>query len=109
MPPKEYQFTLSSEAYGTAYFLTDRGTVLEFVVKLHFQRGETTYEVLRFDTALGGPHKDVLLPSGTKHHVKTFHYLDNNQALTFAIDDIFEHWQLYIERFQQWLEENKKK
>lgn len=104
MPPKEYQFWLDENVYVVVYLWPQQRTVLEFVVKLHLIYQDKTYEVLRFDTAHGGPHKDVLHPDGSKYLVKHFLYLDNNQGLTFALDDIKEHWKSYIERFKKWLE-----
>jgi hypothetical protein len=106
MPPKEYRIPLSDQAFVHVYFFTEGKPVKEFVVKLILKHGGNEYEVIRFDAAHGGPHRDTLLPDGTKYAIKKFDYLDNNQGLTFALDDIQEHWEFYIERFRQWLEEN---
>jgi len=77
-------------------------------VKLLFKSGGKTYEVVRYDSAHEGPHRDTLLPNGTKYRVNKYTYLNNNQGLTFALDDIQEHWAHYIERFNRWLKENEK-
>lgn len=79
---------------------------MEFVVKLLLKVSGQTFEVIRYDTAHGGPHRDTLFPDGTKYRIRKFDYLDNNQGLTFALDDIDEHWEFYIEGFKQWLEKS---
>lgn len=109
MPPKDYRFLLSDVAFGSVYFRTEKGTILEFVIKLHYIRGNKEFDVLRYDTAHGGVHKDILLSDGSKYDLVPYHHLNNKEGLTFAIQDIRLHWQFYIERFERWLKENKKK
>lgn len=69
----------------------------------------TLFEVVRFDTAHGVVHKDILLPDGSKYNMKAYSYLTNEQGLDFATDDIEEHFEFYIERFEQWLKQRKRK
>ncbi len=108
MPPKDYRFELSDKAFGTVYFKSSKGVILEFVVKLYFVSGNKEFEVIRYDVAHGGVHKDILLPDGSKQDLIPYHYLDNKQGLTFAVKDIYLHWEFYIERFEQWLRKEKK-
>ena len=107
MPPKRFKFPLSEFAFGSVYFRTTRGIIVEFVVKLHMILAEVEYEVLRYDTAHGGTHKDVLLPDGSKFDVVPYHYLSPKDALTFAIQDIYNNWKFYTERFERWINEKK--
>ena len=92
MPPKEYRRRLPDSAYVTGYLLSERGAVIDFVVKLHLLFEGRSLEVIRFDCAHGGPHKDILRPDGSKHDVKKYNYLDNRQGLKLAIQDLKEHW-----------------
>jgi len=81
---------------------------VDFVVKLNFIIDSQIFEVVRFDPAHGGVHKDVLRPDGKKEYIRLFHYLSFKQGVDLAINDIEEHWEFYIERFKKWLNEEKK-
>ena len=109
MPPKEFKYYLSDNAYVSVHFLTNRGKVIDFVVKLNYVKGNETHEVIRFDTAHGGVHKDILLPNGSKYRVINYSYLTNEEGVNFATDDLEEHFEFYIERFQQWLKQKEEK
>ena len=110
MPPKEFKYFLSNNAYVSVYLFTDRAKVTEFVVKLNYITitENETCEVIRFDTAHGTVHKDILLPDGSKYLVKRYRSLSHEQGLDFATDDLDEHFEFYIERFKQWQKERKK-
>jgi hypothetical protein len=109
MPPKEFRVPFSHEVTLYVYFFNAGKVITEYVVKLLLNEKGKEYEVIRFDTAHGGPHKDVLRPDGSKEYVQTFYYLDNNQGLTFALDDVDEHWEFYVERFRKWLQRKETK
>jgi len=109
MPPKYFTFRLADDVVVSVYFSTKGREVTEFVAKLQFEHGGERMEVIRYDAAHGGPHKDVLRPDGRKDQVISLKYLDNNQALTFALDDLHEHWQCYMERYKQWLSESERR
>jgi hypothetical protein len=63
------------------------------------------YEVIRFDSAHGCPHKDILDPTGSVVRKVWFELLDNQQGLNLAIKDLKDNYELYIERFKKWLKE----
>ena len=60
MPKKYYKIKLLKGAAVHVYFETASGIIINFVVKLVFELNNRYYEVIRFDTAHGCPHKDVL-------------------------------------------------
>jgi hypothetical protein len=91
MPPEDFSFPLSDDAFGTVHFTSVRGVVVEFVVKLYFVYENNEYELIRYDTAHGGVHKDVLFPDGSKYDVVPYYYLNNKEGLNFAIQDIRLH------------------
>ena len=64
---------------------------------------ETLFEgkwvpVVRYDTAHGYAHKDLLNPDGTKEKI-FLGAADLNEALTLADIDINENWERYKERY----------
>jgi hypothetical protein len=67
MPPEYFVFNLCETVFVSVYFSTVRGRVIEFAVKLRVDFEGKRYEVIRYDAAHGGPHKDVLRPDGTRH------------------------------------------
>ena len=58
---------------------------------------------MRFDTAHGKPHMDVTYPDGSKEK-KEFKYYNYNQAMTSAIREIQEHWEMYREKYERKLQ-----
>ncbi len=54
--------------------------------------------VVRYDTAHGYAHKDLLNPDGTREKI-LIGITDFNEALTFADKDIDENWPRYKDRF----------
>lgn len=79
-------------------FESERGHVFRFVVQLETWIDEVWYPVVRYDTAHGFAHKDLLTPSGRQQ--KTFlSGMSFNEALTFAQHDIQMNWQKYLTQF----------
>ena len=54
--------------------------------------------VVRYDTAHGYAHKDLINPDGTKKKI-FIGIADFNEALTLADTDINENWERYKERY----------
>jgi hypothetical protein len=76
---------------------------VDFVVKLIVKIGQEFYEVIRFDSAHGCPHKDILVPDGSIKRKVWYELFDNNQALDLAVRDLKDNFEIYIERFRKWL------
>ena len=85
-------------------FETERGQILRFVVQLECQFVEDGewLPVVRYDTAHGYAHRDIMHP--TKEEEKTEMSVQNyNDALTIAMDDIVEKRYDYRRRYEEWL------
>lgn len=84
-------------------FELERGRVLRFVVQLECRFNGGWSPVVRYDTAHGFAHRDLLYPSGTAEKTELA-ARDYNEALTFAIQDLVENWKEYRRRYERWLE-----
>ncbi len=63
-------------------------------------------EVIRYDCTHGYAHKDCYNIKGKCRKINL--YLDYEEALTFADDDINENWGIYEEEFNHWAREAEK-
>ena len=103
MPKRYFKIELGKGIECHVYFETLNGLVISYVVKLLVWIGTEYYEVIRFDSAHGYPHKDILDPAGSVVRKVWFQLLDNQQGLDLAIKDMKDNYELYIERFKKWL------
>jgi len=103
MPYKDYHYFIDEDNLVFVQFTTEKGTVLQFVVKYYSRIGDQWREIVRYDSGHDCPHKDVLLPDGGIIRKIWYEYMDNAQALTFAMRDVLENYQFYLERFRKWL------
>ena len=103
MPKKYFKIDLSDGAEIHVFFETASGLIINFVVKLILKVNDTYYEVIRFDSGHGCPHKDVLDKQGKVIRKIWYEFLDNKQALDLGIKDLKDNYELYIERFKKWL------
>ena len=77
--------------------------VINYVVKLVIRVDEKYYEIIRFDSAHGCPHKDTIDDKEEVVRKTWFESLDNMQGLDMAVKDLKDNYELYIERFKKWL------
>lgn len=105
MPKKYYMIDLGGGMEIHVFFETASGLIINFVVKLVLLIGDGHYEVVRYDSAHGCPHKDILDASGSVKRKVWFELLDNKQGLDLAVKDIKDNHELYVERFIRWLKE----
>ena len=78
--------------------LTDKGKVIEFVVQYETLFENKWVPIVRYDTAHGYAHKDLMNPDGSKEQM-FLGIVDLNNALTLADIDINENWERYKERY----------
>lgn len=78
---------------------TARGKITRFVVQYETLVNDRWYPVVRYDTAHGFAHKDVLNLRGKVIRKITLGSMDYKQALDVAIDDIKSHWKEYKKEF----------
>jgi hypothetical protein len=100
---KEYFLEIEEGTIAYVYFKTEQGEVTQFVVKLLSLFEGKWYEILRYDSGHGCPHKDILNTDGEMIRKVWYDFLDNGQALTMAITDLKDNFEFYTERFQGWL------
>ena len=77
---------------------TDKGEVTKFVVQYETLFKDKWLPIVRYDTAHGYAHKDLLNPDGSTEKI-FLGMADLNEALTLADIDINEKWERYKERY----------
>ena len=103
MPKKYYTIELAKGIEIHVYLETLNGLVINYVVKLVLSVDKKYYEIIRFDSAHGCPHKDILDEMGAVARKIWFESLDNQQGLDMAVKDTKDNYELYIQRFKKWL------
>ena len=103
---EEYTIELTEQDVIKVRFFLHQGRVLKFVVRLVSKIDGQRYEILRFDTVHDRPHMDILDIKG-KLYDKIWYDVDNNWALTMAIQDIRANYEAYRERFIKWLADRR--
>jgi hypothetical protein len=86
-------------------FSTHRGQIVGFVVQLEGKFGGSWQPVVRYDTAHGFAHQDVLHPYKVPQKIE-LDVQDYNQAMTYAIQDLTQNWQRYVRRYEIWRKSN---
>ena len=99
MSVTEYVIPLGENARKRHCHETRRGEVIAFVVQMEVFSGSQWKAVIRYDSAHGFPHIDRYYPDGRK--IKTELYLDFNEALTLADEDIKDNWKIYQREFME--------
>ena len=94
-----YVYELAFRVQLVVWFKSSFGSIEDFVVKLIYQ-GQ---EIIRYDSGHGCPHQDILY-LGKKKWLN----IDNNEALTLAIEDFRLNYSKYIERYKSWQQKLKK-
>ena len=97
MSEKEYLILLDIDARKRHYHATEGGKIKKFAVQLEVKVGNEWKEVLRYDCAHDFAHKDSYNIRGEQRKLSL--YLDYEEGLTFADDDINENWEIYKEKF----------
>lgn len=81
-------------------FGRERGRVLSFVVQLERLIENEWQPVIRYDTAHGFAHCDLLWPDGAQDK-RPMDTTDFNEALTYAQQDIRANYRRYCGRFEE--------
>jgi len=80
------------------YHLSKGKKIFEFRIQLEVLVDEEWYPVVRYDTAHGIAHRDILHPNGEQTKA-WFEGYSVEDVLTFGQKDIMENWPLYRKRF----------
>ena len=96
-----YRFLDSANALRVSFDL-EQGLVMRFIVQLEGEFNGEWKAIVRYDTAHGFAHCDVLHPydDTRKARVETNNY---NEALTYAQVDLSNNWRNYRVRYDTWL------
>mgnify|MGYP001179480218 CR=1 FL=1 len=97
MPEKQYLILLDVDARKRHYHYTEVGRIKKLVVQLEVKIGDDWKEVIRYDCSHDYVHKDCYNMKGKSRKINI--YLDYEDTLTLADDDINENWEIYRERF----------
>ncbi len=88
------------------YHISERGVVTAFTIQYEAEIDGTWFEIVRYDTAHGRPHKDVLHPDGAESKEEFLNYT-NAEVLTFGQNDIRKNWKQYRERYEKEMRKRK--
>lgn len=80
------------------WFSTEHGGVQNFTVQYETIIDDAWFPVVRYDGWHDQPHRDTLDPQGHVQH-KDWLSLDYGEALTYALDDLRQHWRRYRRDF----------
>lgn len=78
--------------------ITVRGKIVFFRVQYETKMVNKWYPVVRYDTAHGFAHRDLLNMKGEARKTPLFKQ-DYDDALVFAENDLKSNWEYYKERF----------
>jgi hypothetical protein len=85
-------------------FESERGRIVRFVIQLECQFVEDGewIAIIRYDTAHGYAHRDIMHPK-TKEEKTKMSVQDYNEAFTIAMDDVVNKRYEYRRRYAKWL------
>jgi hypothetical protein len=96
MPQKDFQIWLTDKIYLVVDYETIDGRIVAFVVRLMLIQDEHLYNVARYDTAHGTPHRDIMSRSNNILEKNWLTQMEFDSALTYAINDFKENYAQYI-------------
>lgn len=101
METRSFEVSYDSDNRRRVLFTKNRGRIVEFVVQFETFVDGRWKSVVRYDSSHGFPHRDLYDRRGRK--VKAHEALKScstaEEALTFALQDINQNWQRYLDRF----------
>ena len=98
MRTKEFVYAFAPDCRRRQIVRRSQRTILGFVVQLECFAAERWHPILRFDTAHGFAHRDVLHPDGRVEKTPLPAY-DFNEALTLAEEELRRTWEQYRDQF----------
>ena len=98
----EYLFYLTAESTERlrVYAQKEKGEILEFVVQYEAIISGEWQSIVRYDTAHGFAHKDIIKADGTTVKQPLF-FETYNLAFTFATLDLKANWKQYRDNFEK--------
>jgi hypothetical protein len=80
------------------YHISRGKKIIHFRIQLEILVAEEWYPIVRYDTAHGIPHRDILKPNGEQIK-EWFEGYAVEEVLTIGQKDIMENWPTYRNRF----------
>jgi len=80
------------------YHVSKGGEIVEFRIQLEVFANDVWYPIVRYDTAHGKPHRDILAPDGNQSK-NWFEGYSVEDVLTIGQKDIMDNWLAYRDRF----------
>ena len=103
MPEHETDFVLSlgnSNETLRVRFVREGKSIIRFTVQYETEIESRAMPVVRYDTAHGAPHRDILNWDGsTRHSNPMWDVVDYAAAMNAAIEEIEANWQRYRSEF----------
>ncbi|MFZ3090388.1 MAG: hypothetical protein WA240_07185 [Nitrospirota bacterium] len=98
----EYLIYLTAESTDRlrVYAQKEKGEILEFVVQYEAMISGEWQPIVRYDTAHGFAHKDIMRPKGEAIKQPLF-FETYNLAFTFATLDLKANWMQYRDNFEK--------
>ena len=93
-----YYFTPEHENRFRYHHYLAQGRIVRFRIQYEARIGEKWYAIVRYDTAHGRPHKDILYPDGSQDKVEFSGY-SREEVLTLGERDIKANWQRYRAKY----------
>jgi hypothetical protein len=78
--------------------LAERGNLLKVLCQYESLIDGDWTPIVRYDSAHGFFHKDILYRDGTKEK-RDVNYIDLNSAFNYARDDLENNWRSYLYRY----------
>ena len=99
MLKKEFLIRLSEKDRYRHIHYSNKGKILYFSVQIETAINNVWYSVVRYDTAHGFAHRDILNFKGEEISKTPLFNQDYNSALTFAENDLKLNWESYKTNF----------
>ncbi|MGH7800718.1 MAG: DUF7718 family protein [Thermodesulfobacteriota bacterium] len=93
----EYERQHDIDARMRAEYKSRKGQITSFIIQLEVLFKDEWKPVVRYDTAHGFAHRDLYHRSDRT--TKTELNMSFNDALTYALNDIRDNWELYRRNF----------
>ena len=101
MPSKRYEIWLNEFIFIVAEIGMGSGRVVSFCVRLMIVEGGHEYNIARYDTAHGVPHRDVLDREGRLLQKIWFQDQTFESILNYALDDFKLHYEQYAKAWHK--------
>ena len=82
------------------FHTVERDEITSFVIQYEAEIDGEWHEIVRYDTAHGYPHKDIMHPDGTETK-EEFPYYTSAEVMTLGQSDIRKNWSRYREQYER--------